>query len=110
MEGDREQTEQAARADPPADVEERSRKQASLIDNADASRALDDVEPFRLARRGCHVHRLSQSGSDEFDAKRALARRGVRDDDRCDADGRYERLRATQISSAGHLCAHSVVA
>ena len=71
--------------------------------------ALDDVEPARLARRGDDVHGLPQPDRDDLDAQRARGRGRARGNDRCDADGRYERLRATQISSTGHLRPHSGV-
>ena len=81
-----------------------------MLDDANATRTLDHVETAWLARRGDHLHRLPQPDSDDLEAKRAIGRGRARSNDRCHADGRYECLRATQISSAGHLCAHSVVA
>ena len=88
MERERQQADQAARADPWADVEKRSGKRPHVIDDAYAPGALDDVEPARLTRCESDVHRLPQAERYGLDAKPAPARGGGRDNDRCDADGR----------------------
>ena len=86
MERERQQADQAARADPWADVEERSGKRPKVIDDAYAPGTLDDVEPARLTRCESDVHRLPQPDRDGPDAKRALTGSGGRHDDRCSAD------------------------